>query len=88
MFQIEIYSWKGALIVIAGIVLNCVVFGALFRPLEYEVMPQPVPPEPRKENGITSEEELNTLPKENDVSLADIPQIQVDLMHKSNQPMP
>lgn len=30
---IEEYSWKGALIVISGLTLNCVFFGALFRPL-------------------------------------------------------
>jgi len=35
---IAFYNWKGALIVISGIMLNCVVFGALFRPL-----PKPKP---------------------------------------------
>uniref|UniRef100_A0A6A7FZE8 Monocarboxylate transporter 14 n=1 Tax=Hirondellea gigas TaxID=1518452 RepID=A0A6A7FZE8_9CRUS len=33
-FLINTYNWKGALIVISGLVLNCVFFGALFRPLE------------------------------------------------------
>ena len=28
------YSWKGALLIIAGLTLNCILFGALFRPLE------------------------------------------------------
>ena len=27
-------SWKNAMIIMAGLVLNCVVFGALFRPVE------------------------------------------------------
>lgn len=31
---IRYYNWKGALIIISGLVLNCVFFGALFRPLE------------------------------------------------------
>ena len=31
----DIYRWKGAMLLIAGIVLNCAVFGALFRPPEY-----------------------------------------------------
>lgn len=28
------YGWRGAMLIIAGIVLECIVFGALFRPLE------------------------------------------------------
>jgi len=31
---IDEYSWKGAFIIISGLMLNCAVFGALFRPLE------------------------------------------------------
>ena len=31
---ISTFSWKGALLIISAIMLNCVVFGALFRPLE------------------------------------------------------
>ena len=34
LLQIATFSWKGALIIISAIMLNCVVFGALFRPLE------------------------------------------------------
>lgn len=30
------YGWRGATLIIAGFVLKCMVFGALFRPLEYE----------------------------------------------------
>lgn len=30
------YGWRGSLVIIAGIVLECTIFGALFRPLEYE----------------------------------------------------
>lgn len=33
-FLIKNYTWRGALLIIAGIVLNCILFGALFRPLE------------------------------------------------------
>ncbi|XP_044266124.1 monocarboxylate transporter 5 [Tribolium madens] len=30
------YGWRGAMLIIAGIVLECIVFGSLFRPLESE----------------------------------------------------
>lgn len=33
-FLIQTYFWKGALLIITAITLNCIVFGALFRPLE------------------------------------------------------
>lgn len=32
-FLITRFTWRGALLVIAAIVLNCILFGALFRPL-------------------------------------------------------
>ncbi|XP_073833642.1 monocarboxylate transporter 1 [Musca autumnalis] len=28
------YGWRGALLIVGGIVLNCIIFGAMFRPLE------------------------------------------------------
>jgi len=31
---IQTYFWKGALLIITAITLNCIIFGALFRPLE------------------------------------------------------
>ncbi|KAK3604658.1 hypothetical protein CHS0354_007201 [Potamilus streckersoni] len=30
---IDIYSWKGTMLILSGVFLNCAVFGALFRPL-------------------------------------------------------
>lgn len=30
------YGWRGAMLIIAAVVLECIIFGALFRPLEYE----------------------------------------------------
>lgn len=33
-FLVDRYGWKGAMLVVTGIVLNCCIFGALFRPLE------------------------------------------------------
>ncbi|XP_076058903.1 monocarboxylate transporter 1 isoform X2 [Oratosquilla oratoria] len=41
LFQglIDEYSWKGSLIVLSGIVLNCVFFGSLFRPVEDNLPP-------------------------------------------------
>ncbi|KAK9304048.1 hypothetical protein QLX08_004432 [Tetragonisca angustula] len=32
---LEEYNWKGANLILAGLILNCAVFGALMRPLEY-----------------------------------------------------
>lgn len=33
-YLIEIYGWKGAMIIVSGLILNCCVFGALFRPIK------------------------------------------------------
>lgn len=33
-YLIKGYKWSGALFILAGIVLNCAIFGALFRPLK------------------------------------------------------
>lgn len=30
---IEEYNWRGAMLIIAALVFNCILFGALFRPL-------------------------------------------------------
>lgn len=32
---LENYGWRGANLILAGLILNCVIFGALMRPLEY-----------------------------------------------------
>ncbi|XP_034952770.1 monocarboxylate transporter 12 isoform X2 [Chelonus insularis] len=34
-FLVESYNWKGAHLILAGLILNCAVFGAMMRPLEY-----------------------------------------------------
>lgn len=33
---LEQYGWRGSLLILAGMVLECVLFGALFKPLEEE----------------------------------------------------
>ncbi|XP_036232036.2 monocarboxylate transporter 12 isoform X3 [Bactrocera oleae] len=33
-YLIGSFGWRGAMLIIGGIVLNCIIFGALFRPLE------------------------------------------------------
>lgn len=33
---IELFGWRGSILILAGVVLNCVLFGALFKPLEEE----------------------------------------------------
>ncbi|XP_017054587.1 monocarboxylate transporter 12 isoform X2 [Drosophila ficusphila] len=40
------YGWRGAMLIIGGIVLNCIIFGAMFRPLELEAPPQTPPNTP------------------------------------------
>ncbi|XP_037938291.1 monocarboxylate transporter 12 isoform X2 [Teleopsis dalmanni] len=40
---INAYGWRGAMLIIGGIVLNCIIFGAMFRPLE-----PPKPPKSKK----------------------------------------
>lgn len=34
-FLLEYFDWKGANLILAGLILNCAVFGALMRPLEF-----------------------------------------------------
>ena len=34
-YLIAEYTWRGAFLIYAGIILNCAVCGALFRPLEF-----------------------------------------------------
>lgn len=45
-FLIGNYGWRGAMLIIGGIVLNCIIFGAMFRPLELEAPPQTPPNTP------------------------------------------
>lgn len=39
----ENYGWRGSLLIISGLVLNCVIFGAFFRPLEEEKVVEETP---------------------------------------------
>lgn len=39
-YLINELSWQNSLIILAGLMLNCVVFGALFRPLEDNTVPE------------------------------------------------
>ncbi|KAH8294437.1 hypothetical protein KR018_003723 [Drosophila ironensis] len=45
-YLIGSYGWRGALLIIGGIVLNCIIFGAMFRPLDLEKLPQTPPNTP------------------------------------------
>ncbi|XP_053395177.1 monocarboxylate transporter 9-like isoform X3 [Mercenaria mercenaria] len=40
-YLIDVYAWRGALLIQAGIVLNCVLCGAIFRPLEKQTTSAP-----------------------------------------------
>lgn len=46
-YLVESYGWKGAMMIIAGLVLNCAVFGGLFRPLEAPSHPKTPQSTPR-----------------------------------------
>lgn len=59
-YLIKNYTWRGALLIIAGIVLNCILFGALFRPLEAPKKKDETEVELQAINGVDDEEtELN-----------------------------
>lgn len=45
-YLIGSYGWRGAMLIIGGIVLNCIIFGAMFRPLELDPAPQTPPNTP------------------------------------------
>ncbi|XP_067143093.1 monocarboxylate transporter 12-like [Centruroides vittatus] len=42
-FLVDRYGWKGAMLIVTGIVLNCCIFGGLFRPLEMKSKKQKQP---------------------------------------------
>ena len=33
-YLVESYGWRGCVLILGGITLNCAVFGSLFRPVE------------------------------------------------------
>ncbi|KAK7869034.1 hypothetical protein R5R35_002982 [Gryllus longicercus] len=39
-YLLDEYGWKGANLILSGLILNCAVFGALMRPLEYPKSPR------------------------------------------------
>ena len=52
---LEHFGWKGTILILSGILLNCIPCGALFRPVEY-------PKKKKKdENDVTEESKLNDL---------------------------
>ncbi|XP_054729548.1 uncharacterized protein LOC129238524 isoform X1 [Anastrepha obliqua] len=50
------FGWRGAMLIIGGIVLNCIIFGALFRPLE-----PPQPPKGKKADIIDNNTTIGEL---------------------------
>ncbi|KAF5279281.1 hypothetical protein FQR65_LT15440 [Abscondita terminalis] len=59
------YGWRGAMLIISAIVLECILFGALFRPLEYEVISKSdsdeLKPIASKTEAFSSDHNLNEL---------------------------
>lgn len=63
---IKTYGWRGALLIIGAIVLNCMIFGAMFRPLE--------PPKIKKINDETIPLRIKSNPSINSTKYLDIPE--------------
>ncbi|ROT67440.1 putative monocarboxylate transporter 5 [Penaeus vannamei] len=63
-YLIKELSWQNSLIILSGIMLNCVVFGALFRPLEDNTAPE------------ICEEDPEALTNRDSLVLNDMPRIQ------------
>ncbi|XP_003700739.2 monocarboxylate transporter 12 isoform X2 [Megachile rotundata] len=55
------YGWRGAIMICSGIVLNCIVLGALFRPLETNKQKKRSSPEKTLHNSL--DQQLKCLPK-------------------------
>ncbi|OWA50050.1 putative Monocarboxylate transporter 12 [Hypsibius exemplaris] len=57
---VDEYNWDGALLFIAGIIFNCCVFGALFRPVEYDVVAVLEPTAPEGDEDTADAESLDS----------------------------
>ncbi|XP_064083559.1 monocarboxylate transporter 12-like isoform X1 [Macrobrachium nipponense] len=60
------FSWQSSLVIISGIMLNCVVFGAMFRPVEDNIPGTNTPPDLEASSVPIQQDELmpmNDLPK-------------------------
>lgn len=44
------YGWRGAMLIISSVVFECIIFGAMFRPLEYEAEREEAPVEQNNVN--------------------------------------
>lgn len=62
---IEHYGWKGAMLICAGILLNCVVMGALFRPLESVTLDVSIDTDDEDEDEVKPNGGINGGPKMN-----------------------
>ena len=89
-FLIQAYFWKGAMLIIAALTLNCVIFGALFRPLENKPRPKPTSDEvafeiAEKEKLMAITEETSAANSPNGLSEIDVPS---DLIRRSVHDVP
>jgi len=74
------YGWQGAMLIVAGLVLNCIIFGALFKPL------QPTPTKKKIKLSLSGQDEEKVLLERNGTNtdqkkqngVAPAPEIQVN----------
>ncbi|XP_076223668.1 monocarboxylate transporter 5 isoform X3 [Nomia melanderi] len=67
-YLIAIYGWRGTIMLCSGIVLNCVILGSLFRPLEAKKLQKRSSPEDASQINIVNENsksQVVTFQKEN-----------------------
>ncbi|XP_014771722.1 monocarboxylate transporter 12 [Octopus bimaculoides] len=67
-FLLEFYGWKGAVLISAGLILNCILCGALFKPLPKTKIPKetisPVSEKTFQNGNIKKRKELSVTPDE------------------------
>jgi len=85
---IQAYFWKGAMLIIAAITLNCVIFGALFRPLDNKPRPKPTTDEVALE--MAEKEKLMAITEESSAANSPTEPIQVpsNLIRRSVHDVP
>jgi len=60
-YLLSVYDWKGATLIVSGLVLNGVVMGALYRPLEAQRPPTSPPPPKERAISIRSDDDIPPL---------------------------
>lgn len=78
-YLIKEYGWRGSMMIISAIVLNCIFFGAMFRPLEYEKPKKESRVKYTKENGCAITNSKEQVPLNGNNSLHDLNDKSIDI---------